>query len=160
MLCIAKILKSNGIEGGLLVSAPDFDLSEISEPVFIIFDGLPVPFFIEECFPKGVNKYIIRLTDVSNLRDAEEMVGREILADVSDADIEDDSIDFTGWKVFDHENYLGEVEGMELIPGNPCLYVVQSSSFDPIMIPLHEDFIIKVDPEEKELYLNLPDGLY
>ena len=56
MLQIAKILKSNGVEGGLLVSAPEFDLETIKGPVLIEFDGLPVPFFMEECTPRGVNK--------------------------------------------------------------------------------------------------------
>ena len=48
MFRIAKVLKSNGISGDLLVSAPEVDLAEITGPVFIEFDGLPVPFFIEK----------------------------------------------------------------------------------------------------------------
>ena len=42
---IAQVLKSNGVEGELLVSFIDFDPEDISleEPVFVEFDGLPVP---------------------------------------------------------------------------------------------------------------------
>ena len=49
MLPIAKILKSDGTDGGLLISERGVDFfSDIDrkEPVFIEFDGLPVPFFI------------------------------------------------------------------------------------------------------------------
>ncbi len=154
MLRIAKILKSHGVDGAVLVSAPEFDPADFSEPVLIVFDGLPVPFFIEESSPRGVNRYIIRLTDVSCLKDAEEMVGRDIFIESDEAAATDDGCDFTGWKVYDKGTPIGEVDGMEPIPGNLCLYV------GDIMIPLNEDFIESADPDTKELFLVLPEGLY
>ena len=57
MLAVAKVLKSNGKEGELLVSLLDIvpeDL-DLQEPVFIEFDGLPVPFYFESFVPRGVN---------------------------------------------------------------------------------------------------------
>ncbi len=154
MLRIAKILKSHGVDGAVLVSAPEFDPADFSEPVLIYFDGLPVPFFIEESSPRGVNRYIIRLTDVSCLKDAEEMVGRDIFIESDESAGTDDGYDFIGWKVYDKGTPIGEVNGMEPIPGNLCLYV------GDIMIPLHEDFIESADPDTKELFLSLPEGLY
>lgn len=154
MLRIAKILKSHGVDGAVLVSAPEFDPADFSEPVLIVFDGLPVPFFIEESSPRGVNRYIIRLTDVSCLKDAEEMVGRDIFIESDESAGADEGYDFTGWKVYDKGKPIGEVSGMEPIPGNLCLYV------GDIMIPLHEDFIESADPDTKELFLSLPEGLY
>ena len=154
MLRIAKILKSHGVDGAVLVSAPEFDPADFSEPVLIVFDGLPVPFFIEESIPRGVNRYIIRLTDVSCLKDAEEMVGRDIFIESDESAGTDAGYDFTGWKVYDKGTPIGEVNGMEPIPGNLCLYV------GDIMIPLHEDFIESADPDTKELFLVLPEGLY
>ena len=64
MLQIAKILKSNGTDGGLLIGLHDIDASEIDleEPVYITFDGLPVPFFILDITPKGTSKAIITST--------------------------------------------------------------------------------------------------
>jgi 16S rRNA processing protein RimM len=154
MLRIAKILKSHGVDGAVLVSAPEFDPADFSEPVLIYFDGLPVPFFIEESSPRGVNRYIIRLTDVSCLKDAEEMAGRDIFIESDESAGTDDGYDFTGWKVYDKGTPIGEVNGMEPIPGNLCLYV------GDIMIPLHEDFMESADPDTRELFLSLPEGLY
>ena len=158
MLQIAKILKSNGVEGGLLVSAPEFDLETIKGPVLIEFDGLPVPFFMEECTPRGVNKYIIRLTDVCSLKDAEEMVGRDIYIESDGDDSAEDGVDFIGWKVYDRGELLGEVCDTEPIHGNFCLYV--SRGDEEIMIPLHENFIESVDSDSSSLFLDLPEGLY
>ena len=168
MLAIARILKSYGTDGGLLVSSDvDLESLEKGEPVYIVYDGLEVPFFISACTPKG-SRYILHLTDISTLEDADEVVGRDILADVAE---EADGPDFIGWTVYDagavpdsagaagrsgkaRPRLLGTVTDDAPIPGNYCLYV------GDIMIPLHEDFIVSADPERRELVLNLPAGLY
>ena len=186
MQIIGKILKSNGTDGGLLVSFsydPEDFVGLSGGPVYIVFDGLEVPFFILSCEPKG-NRYIVHLNDVLNLRDAEEMVGREILADIEEESGE--TQDFTGWKVFDCSaaatfNHsaapleIGTVTGDEPIPGNYCIYVKTSGlngsgtrgafaagndAPHEILIPLHPDFIVSADPSARELLLNLPSGLY
>lgn len=158
MLKVARILKSNGVEGAMLVSAPDFDLLEITDPVFIDFDGLPVPFFIEESSSRGTGKYIIKLNDVCSLSDAQEMVGRDIMIDAEQVDDTEESVNYVGWKIYDSDSFLGEVEGVEPIPGNLCLYVHGLKG--EVMIPLHDDFIVSVNQEKQVLYLKLPKGLY
>lgn len=153
MLLIAKILKSNGTDGDILIGMRDVEISEIDlkEPVFIYFDGLPVPFFFESLIPKGTGKAIAHITDVDCLEDAEELVGSEIWLD---AESEEDEVeDFTGWTVFDRDLPVGSVTGFEDIPGNPCIYVGDS------LVPLHEDFIVAVDAQKKELRLELPEGI-
>ena len=153
MLQIGKILKSNGVDGGLLVSFRDVDPEDIQlkEPVYIYFDGLPVPFFIQDLTPKGVDKAIIHLNDIKNLKDAEEVVGQGVFLDTDESEDEDD--DFIGWKVFNRGQEVGVVTGTEPIPGNFCIYVGDK------MLPLHEDFLISADEKKKELRLDLPDGL-
>ena len=158
MLRIAKVLKSNGVDGDVLVSAPDVALEDLQGPVLIDFDGLPAPFFIESCSRRGTGKYVIHLTDVCNLEDAEELVGRFLMSD--EVEEEDDAVqDFTGWKVLNRGDYVGTVTDCEPIPGNLCLYLKPAEDADEIIIPLHEDLIISIDEESLTLNLNLPDGL-
>ena len=158
MLRIAKVLKSNGVDGDVLVSAPDVALEDLQGPVLIDFDGLPAPFFIESCTRRGSGKYIIHLTDVCNLEDAEELVGRFLWSDEVEED-DDEAQDFTGWKVLNRGDYVGTVTDCEPIPGNLCLYLKQAEDADEIIIPLHEDLIISIDEDSLTLNLNLPDGL-
>lgn len=158
MLKIGKVLKSNGTDGGLLIGLLDIVAEDLNteEPVFILFDGLPVPFFIQSLSRKGSSRVIVTLNDVNCLRDAEEMVGRDVFLEGEWE--EESSEDFTGWTVFDGETLVGGVTGMEPIPGNLCLYV--DCSGKEVMIPLHEDFILSADSSERRLVLELPEGLY
>ena len=154
MLQIAKILKSNGTDGGILIGVRDIDVKEIDleEPVFIYFDGLPVPFFIQDLQQRGTSKAIIHLNDVTSLEDAEEIVGRDIF--IEGEWEEEEEFDFTGWTVSDRGTVLGEVTGMEPIPGNLCLYI------GDIMIPFHVDFVLSIDESARSIDLDLPEGLY
>ena len=157
MLPIAKVVKSFGTDGGLLLSGNvDLETLDFKEPVFIEFDGLQVPFFILDCEPRG-GKTVVHLNDVRNLEDAEEMVGRTIYADVEME--EDDEPDFTGWTILDRGSKIGTCTGIEPIPGNPCLYVKLADGREPL-IPLHEDFVAGIDEASRTLSLNLPEGLF
>ena len=157
MLPVAKVVKSFGTDGGLLLSSVvDLESLDFKEPVFIVFDGLQVPFFILDYQAKGA-RAVVHLNDVCNLDDAEELVGRTIYADV---EVEDDGeMDFTGWAILDRVTRIGTCTGIEPIPGNPCLYVKLDDGSEPL-IPLHEDFVVSVDESSRTLSLNLPEGLY
>lgn len=160
---IAKVSKSDGTDGAVILSflsiAPE-DL-EISEPVFVYFDGLPVPFFIESLSRKGNSKAVVHLTDIRSFEDAEELVGREVYAEgLSDDDNDEDLV---GWTVAvvrggaGRPEPLGTVTGFLDIPSNPCIEVDTKNG--AVVIPLHEDFIISVDPDGETLVMSLPEGL-
>lgn len=153
MLQIAKILKSNGTDGGILIGVRDIavDQIELKEPVFIYFDELPVPFFIQDIRQRGASKAVVHLNDVTTLEDAEELVGRAVFIDAEFEEEEED--DFVGWTVLNRGEEYGVVTGVEPIPGNLCIYVGDT------LIPLHEDLIISADPEERVLDLEIPEGL-
>ncbi|MCR5840854.1 MAG: hypothetical protein K6G86_02120 [Bacteroidales bacterium] len=161
MLQIAKILKSNGTDGGLLIGVRDIEVGQIDlqEPVFIEFDGLPVPFFIQSLQQRGTSKAIIHLNDIDSLVDAEEVVGRALY--IEGEWEEEEELDFTGWTLLNRGERVGTVTGMEPIPGNLCLYVTPSSGSPAgeSLVPLHEDLILSMDPDSRTLDLDLPDGL-
>ena len=153
MLQIAKILKSNGTDGGLLIGVRDIEVGQIDlqEPVFIEFDGLPVPFFIQDLQQRGTSKAIIHLNDITSLADDEEVVGRGIF--IEGEWEEEEELDFTGWTLLNRGERVGTVTGMEPIPGNLCLYIGET------LVPLHEDLIRSADAATRTLDLDLPEGL-
>ncbi len=165
LLRIARVLKSNGTEGEILMGFRETNPEDLNlkEPVFINFDGLPVPFFIESFSKKGTNRALVRLTGVKNLEDAEEIVGKDIQAKAEAILQEEDEDDLTvddliGWTLLDSDNEtVGEITDYEDIPGNTCLYVETKNG--QVMIPLHEDLILSVDEESKAITVDIPEGL-
>ncbi|MBQ6082214.1 MAG: hypothetical protein IJK91_07005 [Bacteroidales bacterium] len=148
-----RILKSYGTEGGVIVSAPEVDIEErANEPVFISFDGLPVPFFIEEVTPRGGAKYFVKLEDIDSLEAAEELVGK-------DADFEEDGEDYAdeivGYTLCNQDGTpVGKITAYEDIPGNPCLEIEGGT-----LIPCPDELIVKVDNRNRKIWLEIADGL-
>ena len=165
-LRIARVLKSYGTEGEILVGFRETGPEDLNhkEPVFIYFDGLPVPFYIESFKGKGSGKALIRLTGVKNLMDAEEIAGLDIFAKKSSlkgSSDEEEGLsveDLVGWSLLDKDGRLiGEITDFEPIPGNPCLYV--ESNGTSVMIPLHEDLILDIDEDAGTISVDIPEGL-
>ena len=155
---IAQVLKSNGRDGELLVSFTGIDPEDIDleEPVFIEFDGLPVPFYFESFTQRGSSRALVRLTGVRSLRDAEELAGAAVYAD--DDLYEDEEEDLTGWTVLQADGSpAGTVTAHEDIPGNPCIWV--ETGHGEVLIPLHEELVLEVDEEKQTLRMEIPEGL-
>ena len=90
LLQIAQVQKSYGTEGEVIInfSAEAYDYFDEKRPVFLFFDGLPVPFFVESFETKGTRKALVRLTDINTMSRAEEIVGQKIYISATPADFE------------------------------------------------------------------------
>ena len=170
---VAQVLKSNGTDGELVLSFREIAPEDInlSEPVFIIFDGLPVPFFIESFTKRGNSKALVHLTDICSQEDVDEIAGKAVYVDdsqIPEMSLEEDGFAaLVGWVLLtpaddrsddDMELYeVGEITDFIDIPNNPCIEVETENG--AVMIPLHEDLILSVDPEYQEILMQIPAGL-
>ena len=187
---IAQVLKSNGTDGELVMGFREIAPEDINlnEPVFIVFDGLPVPFFIESFTKRGNSKALVRLTDICSMEDVEEIAGKAVYIEedcLPEMSLEEDGYAaLVGWTVLtpgipdqvgndkaavvgNDETMVG-VDGIDLyevgeitdfidIPNNPCIEVETENG--AVMIPLHEDLILSIDPEYQEIIMQIPAGL-
>jgi len=189
---VAQVLKSNGTDGELVMGFREIAPEDINlnEPVFIVFDGLPVPFFIESFTKRGNSKALVRLTDICSMEDVEEIAGKAVYIEednLPEMSLEEDGYAaLIGWTLLmpeipdqvgdDVETVgedmeedtslpaltgnlyeVGEITDFIDIPNNPCIEVETESG--AVMIPLHEDLILSVDPEYQEIIMQLPAGL-
>ena len=166
---IAQVLKSNGTDGELVLGFREIAPEDINlkEPVFIVFDGLPVPFFIESFTKRGNTKALVRLTDICSMEDVEEIAGKAVYVEedaLPEMSLEEDGYAaLVGWMVLmpaeDEEALIevGEITDFLDIPNNPCIEVETENG--AVMIPLHEDFILDVDEENLEIIMQIPAGL-
>jgi len=164
LIQVAKITKSNGTDGQLVMSFRDIYPEDLdtNEPVFIYFDGLPVPYFVNELIPRGINKALVRLTDIVSGEDAEEVAGQAVYVDKSQIEEDEQEEDYSfleGWTVIDasNGNALGTVSAFVDIPGNPCIELDKNNG--AVMIPLHDDLIESIDEEKLCIKLFIPEGL-
>ncbi len=197
---VAQVLKSNGTDGELVMGFREIAPEDINlnEPVFIVFDGLPVPFFIESFTKRGNSKALVRLTDICSMEDVEEIAGKAVYIEedsLPEMSLEEDGYAaLVGWMVLTpgipdqvgndenggnggndgndgnggHDGNGGNDEEIDLyevgeitdfidIPNNPCIEVETENG--AVMIPLHEDLILSVDPENLEIIMQIPAGL-
>ena len=190
---VAQVLKSNGTDGELVMGFREIAPEDINlkEPVFIVFDGLPVPFYIESFTKRGNTKALVRLTDICSMEDVEEIAGKAVYIEednLPEMSLEEDGYAaLVGWVVLtplmpdqvghDGEDNgeddghdedviagltgnlceVGEITDFIDIPNNPCIEVETENG--AVMIPLHEDLILSVDPEYQEKIMQIPAGL-
>jgi 16S rRNA processing protein RimM len=151
----------------------------LQEPVFIVFDGLPVPFYIESLTKRGNTKALVRLTDIRSMEDVEEISGKAVYIvaeEMPELTLEEDGYAaLVGWMVLTPEITgqvgdddmpladdiplieVGEITDFLDIPNNPCIEVETENG--AVMLPLHEDFILGLDPEYQEIIMQIPAGL-
>ena len=159
-LHIGRVIKSYGSRGEVLISLRDITIDDldISEPVYAVFDGLPVPFFFRCIKGKGASRILAEFYDVVSTADADELAGKDLYADYLELEGDDGMPDLIGWTLKDAEGVtVGTITGIEDIPGNPCLCLDTSSG--EVLIPLHEDLIISEDLDAKVLTMTVPEGL-
>ena len=171
---VAQVLKSNGTDGELVMGFREIAPEDINlkEPVFIVFDGLPVPFYIESFNKRGNTKALVHLTGICSMEDVEEIAGKAVYIEddqLPEMSIEEDGFAaLVGWTLLtpagdleeDDEPALievGEITDFLDIPKNPCIEVETENG--AVMIPLHEDLILSVDPEYQEIIMQIPAGL-
>ena len=188
MLQIAQVLKSNGTDGELVMSFREIAPEDINlkEPVFIVFDGLPVPFFIESLVKRGHSKALVHLTGIRSQEDVDEIAGKAVYIEDENAPeltLEEDGFAaLVGWLVLTPETpdqvgcdkdalddqdvivgltdnlyEVGEITDFIDIPNNPCIEVETENG--AVMLPLHQDLILSVDPENQEIIMQIPAGL-
>ena len=168
---VAQVLKSNGTDGELVMGFREIAPEDINlqEPVFIVFDGLPVPFYIEKFTKRGNTKALVHLTDITSMEDVEEITGKAVYIEADqlpEMSLEEDGFAaLIGWTLLTPDQSeedealieVGEITDFLDIPNNPCIEVETENG--AVMIPLHEDLILSVDPEYQEIIMQIPAGL-
>lgn len=170
LLPVAQIVKSYDTTGEVVIKYTSDLLQDynLKEPVFLYFDGLPVPFFISALKNKGNSGAILKFETINDFRHSEELLRKEIFLPAGTIDPETlpeegDSMALflTGCTVKDQDNQLiGTISGYLDIPHNPCIEVTRSSGEkNTCLLPFNEDLILQFDPAKRILQMNIPAGL-
>lgn len=129
--------------------------------VFLMMDGLPVPFRITEVRPKGED-LVVGIKGISDDRAASALNGKDVFSDTPAQDDENDGVvylsDLGGYRLFNTDRELGLISYVDDSTENVLLYV-KADNGKEIIIPAADDFMVEVDPQNKILTMDLPEGL-
>ncbi len=159
---LGEIVKTHGVKGEISLkidlNVSDDELKNL-ESVFILIEGIPIPFFIEYLKLQN-NRFIVKFDNYSSLEKVEEFVNCIILIDKSKIKIDDSSIQFTdliGFKAIDDDIEIGIIT--DFIEYSTNMIFSINNKGKELLIPANADFIIDVDIDNKVVYFNLPKGL-
>jgi 16S rRNA processing protein RimM len=129
----------------------------MKEPVFVIIDGLPVPFYFKSFEMRGNHRACVIFDDMESQKPAEELVGKTLWLPGPEKAAAQQP-DFTGYAVHDRQHgALGVVSGFLDIPGNPCLQIAYENR--ELLIPFNEAIVVRTNIKKRLLETLLPEGL-
>ncbi len=159
MRTIGRITKTSGFEGAVVVRSESGITGEPQqgEPVFVVTDGIPVPFFTREAYRTTPDTLIISFDDYLTPESVAHLRGCEVL--VRGAEEPRDELQaLAGYILTDSVSGLsGTITEVIRNPGQ--LLAVALIKGAEVLIPLHADLVISVDRRRKTITMRLPDGL-
>ncbi len=162
---VGRTQKPYGIRGEIIILFSRVEYAEAdSEYYFLMIDGIPVPFFVEELSYTTDVSARVKFEDVDDEKNASKYVNldvcvlRNTLSDDSPEALGDWHL-FVGYGVVDRKGeMLGSIIDVDDSTIN-VLFIVRKDEED-LLIPATEDFITDVDVDKKIIEMNLPDGLF
>lgn len=162
---IGEITKTHGLQGNVIITS-DTDLLEryVDEPVFLLIDGAPVPFFIAEegLSVRNHKSYIVKFDYVDTQAQAGRIVGCDVMIEKSrlpeEEEADFDLFQLNGFEVEDRDTYeRGKVVDVADYSGNVVLSIEIFGK--EILLPLSEVYVIGIDPQEKKLFVHIPQDI-
>jgi 16S rRNA processing protein RimM len=156
---IGRITKTYGFEGAVIVRNEGGITREPEqgEPVFVVIDGIPVPFFTREAWSPSPGTLIIAFDDYLTEKSVIGFKGCEVRTSRED-NIKSDPATLAGYTIVDkNSGFRGVIAHVIENPGQMIAAI--TSPAGEILIPMHQDLIISVDKKRKLIEMSLPSGL-
>lgn len=164
-ILLGTLVKTHGYSGSLLikVKGPYQGKIEILESIFLIMDGILVPFFIEEIEEFSSSSYLMKIDEVNSNDEAVLFIGKDVYVpkekfeNVETSNLNTNS--FLGYELQSNSNEkFGIIEDFREIPGNPIFNVKYENC--EIMVPANEELILEINHKDKIITMVIPDGLF
>ena len=161
---LGKIVSKFSFKGEVLVKL-DTDNPEIyqeMESVFVDYNNNLVPFFIEKARLHKSSLLRVKFEDVDTEEDADDLIKTSLYLPLDLLpELEDDQFyyhEIIGFEVIDAAK--GNIGTVKNINDNTvqALFEIEFNGKE-ILIPINDEFIDKLDKENKKLYLKTPEGL-
>ncbi|WP_452224954.1 ribosome maturation factor RimM [Lacinutrix chionoecetis] len=161
---LGKIVKKYSFKGELLIKldTDEPELYENLDSVFIDLRGNLIPFFMESSQLHKSELLRVKFEDVDTEADADALIKSDCYLPLSFLpELDDDKFYFheiIGFKVED-KNFgdVGVIKGVNDTTAQ-SLFEIDRDGIE-ILIPMNDEFILKVDKKNKIIFVETPEGL-
>ncbi|MDX5346950.1 MAG: ribosome maturation factor RimM [Hymenobacteraceae bacterium] len=161
---LGHVVKAHGTKGQVLIEL-DVDYPEDyddMESVFLEIQGKLIPFFIEHMEPQQKSRFIVKFEDINSMPEADKLRYTRLYLPLDTLpELDEDQFYFheiVGYTVVDEKlGKLGAVKEIFNLPHQDLASMDYQGN--EVLIPIHEDVVLRVDRNEKLLHVNLPEGL-
>lgn len=157
VISIGRLTRTHGKRGELQCLMSN-DYWDNADPTFIILklDNILVPFRVLDWRGKGSDSLILQLDHINDEQTAQQLIGTEAFMLISDINQEDEIMptwqSLVGFKVIDTDQ--GELGIVDIVDETTINTLITLN--DGRLIPIHEDFIIDINANDKLLTICLP----
>lgn len=159
LIKIGKVLKTHGFKGNLKVFIDEFYMNDFEEMNAVFVNNLP--YFIHSKDINSDAQAIINLEDIDTKEKASALVGKDIFAkedDLTEILLGDEYDHLVGYKIIDNAlGNIGIIHEIIEMPFQILAKIIKDNR--EVLIPLNDDFIIKIDESQKQVIMDLPSGL-
>ncbi len=160
---IGKLAASHGLHGDLILqhnlgkgtTLPGVETIFIEKGKDNFF-----PFFIVKAAKRSANELLIKLEEVDTLEKARKLTPKPVWVTKEDFERlvkKSTPISLLGYQLIDGGVRRGEiVEIMEQPHQLLCTLIINNKE---VLVPVHDDNLLKVDDRKREVHVTLPDGL-
>jgi 16S rRNA processing protein RimM len=161
---LGKIAKKFSFKGEVLIylDTDEPELYEDMESVFVEFNKNLVPFFIENSSIHKGDFLRVKFEDVDSEADADEIMGCEIHLPLNMLPkLEGNKFYFhevIGFEIEDQRlGVFGKIVSINDTSAQPLFEVINGNV--EILVPMIDQFLVKIDRENKKVIMDLPEGL-
>jgi 16S rRNA processing protein RimM len=161
---LGKIAKKFSFKGEVLLylDTDEPELYEDMESVFVEFNKDLIPFFIENSNLHKNDFLRVKFEDVDSEEEADKMIGCEIYLPLNMLpQLEGNKFYFhevIGFEIEDKRlGVFGKIVSINDSSAQPLFEVVNGSA--EILVPMIDQFLVKIDRENKKVIMDLPEGL-
>lgn len=162
---VGRTIKPHGINGEIAAAIdPILDL-DTARCLVLDIDGIFVPFFVGSWRSRGSEAVLLNIDGVNDENAAKALCGKAVYAlheDVRHDSGDDDGFyadDLQGFTIVDDDaTVIGTVVRVDTSTVN-TLFEVERPDGSTVYVPVAEEFILEVNPEDRYIKMSLPTGL-
>ena len=160
---IGTVVSKHGYKGDIKISVSSNNLDTFpdSKYLFIDIDGCFIPFTIDNVRSFSKNVLIVKLKEIRSEDDVNEVINKNVYVNSteigSNIDLGFFYNNLINFDVITDSKKIGRIENINSKLPQPVFEIIYDSR--KVLIPIHEDFIRKIDKVNNTIYLDFPDGL-